>query len=146
MAWREKKKIDTEFGIIEIIDTGEKVSYDYGRRNYTRNIWKDSEGRIWVAHFNRFNMLSREGLGIMKMYANSPYGHEIKEDEIILNKDDYDTHYSDKYTYTNYSVYVPSEGDSIPVYADEENNLYFSCWFGGDDYRMIPVYDYIKYT
>lgn len=78
MAWHKTKKIDTEFGVIEIVETGEKVSYDYGRRNYRRNVWRDSEGRIWVAHFNRFNLLKRESFGKMRMYANYPFGYEVE--------------------------------------------------------------------
>ena len=46
MAQQETKKIDTEFGIIEIVNTGVKVYYDYGRKGYMRNAWKDSEGGI----------------------------------------------------------------------------------------------------
>lgn len=78
MAKPNTKKIDTEFGIIEIIDTGVKVYYDYGRRSYTRKAWKDSERRIWVEHFNRFNLLKRENFGKLKMYANQPFGYEVK--------------------------------------------------------------------
>lgn len=78
MAKRNTKNIDTEFGIIEIIDTGVRVYYDYGRKGYMRNAWKDSEGRIWVAHFNRFNLLKRENFGKLRTYANYPIGHEVK--------------------------------------------------------------------
>ena len=78
MAQQETKRIDTEFGIIEIVNTGIKVYYDYGRKGYMRNAWKDSEGRIWVAHFNRFNLLKRENFGKLRMYANQPFGYEVK--------------------------------------------------------------------
>lgn len=78
MAKQNTKKIDTEFGVIEIIDTGVRVYYDYGRKGYMRKAWKDSEGGIWVEHFNRFNLLKRENFGKLKMYANYPIGYEVK--------------------------------------------------------------------
>lgn len=78
MAKQDVKKIDTEFGIIEIVDTGVKVFYDYGRKGYMRNAWKDSERRIWVVHFNRFNLLKRENFGKLRMCANCPFGYEVK--------------------------------------------------------------------
>lgn len=78
MAKRNTKNIETEFGVIEIIDTGVKVYYDYGRKGYMRKAWKDSEGGIWVEHFNRFNLLKRENFGKLKMYATYPIGYEVK--------------------------------------------------------------------
>ena len=78
MAKRNTKNINTEFGVIEIIDTGVKVYYDYGRKGYMRKAWKDSKGGIWVEHFNRFNLLKRENFGKLRMYANYPIGYEVK--------------------------------------------------------------------